>query len=600
MRRKLAPLVTRNLFSVRWGLRRQHGITRAGRLNSRRYHTSRRNGYLQNRNQRIERWGIVRMRHRRNQITQQPLTINFARSFAQSNDDNTDIEAKAIVEKPGMIKKIWGKIGDALHHYWIGTKLLVLNVMTATKILYRVLQGHTLRRRQRRTLILTTVDLFRLVPLIPFVIIPFMEFLLPVVLKLFPNMLPSTFEDKLQKEEKMKKQIALKLEMAKFFCTTIEEMARQKEDSDKFGKDFVSFMKQVRNGDAVNPVEIRRYAKLFKDDFTLDNLDRSLLVSMCKFLNLTPYGTNGFLRWQIRNTMNRLKEDDTMIHTEGLKTLTFEELQQACLARGMRATGISKAILSKQMAEWLVMSVDDEIPLTIMLLSRAFMLTANPTADALKETLSLLPDDVVEEIELRMENASGGSDRDLELEVLRHRREKLQEDADQESETIEDINETVPPEEVIPPSVSELADAVSMLSAQSPLKAEVEKLEVVRTDIDNLSLVGSSTKEGSRAQKLKDRLTQNLENIVGQIEKELTECNTEVSAKMHLIDDDADGIFPTDDVKLAVQYLKEKPDEAEMEKLLEHFDTNKDGFVSITDVEKLRKRTAAMKDNSTS
>ena len=40
----------------------------------------------------------------------------------------------------------------------------------------------------------TTGDLLRLIPFIPFVIIPLGEFLLPVALKLFPNMLPSTFE----------------------------------------------------------------------------------------------------------------------------------------------------------------------------------------------------------------------------------------------------------------------------------------------------------------------------------------------------------------------------------------------------------------------
>ena len=31
-------------------------------------------------------------------------------------------------------------------------------------------------------------------PFLVFVVVPFMEFLLPVVVKLFPNMLPSTFE----------------------------------------------------------------------------------------------------------------------------------------------------------------------------------------------------------------------------------------------------------------------------------------------------------------------------------------------------------------------------------------------------------------------
>ena len=43
-------------------------------------------------------------------------------------------------------------------------------------------------------LIRTVEDMFRLVPFLVFIIVPFMEVLLPVALKLFPNMLPSTFE----------------------------------------------------------------------------------------------------------------------------------------------------------------------------------------------------------------------------------------------------------------------------------------------------------------------------------------------------------------------------------------------------------------------
>ena len=45
----------------------------------------------------------------------------------------------------------------------------------------------------------TVADLFRLVPFTVFLIVPFMEFLLPFAIKLFPNMLPSTFEDKSKK-----------------------------------------------------------------------------------------------------------------------------------------------------------------------------------------------------------------------------------------------------------------------------------------------------------------------------------------------------------------------------------------------------------------
>lgn len=41
----------------------------------------------------------------------------------------------------------------------------------------------------------TVSDLFRLVPFSIFIIVPFMEFTLPIFLKLFPNMLPSTFQE---------------------------------------------------------------------------------------------------------------------------------------------------------------------------------------------------------------------------------------------------------------------------------------------------------------------------------------------------------------------------------------------------------------------
>jgi LETM1 and EF-hand domain-containing protein 1 len=40
----------------------------------------------------------------------------------------------------------------------------------------------------------TTTDLIRLIPFSVFILVPFMEFLLPIALRLFPNMLPSTFE----------------------------------------------------------------------------------------------------------------------------------------------------------------------------------------------------------------------------------------------------------------------------------------------------------------------------------------------------------------------------------------------------------------------
>jgi LETM1 and EF-hand domain-containing protein 1 len=69
----------------------------------------------------------------------------------------------------------------------------------------------------------TTQDLLRLIPFSFFLIVPFMELLLPVALKLFPNMLPSTFADSFKEDEKKRKLLKVRLEMAKFLQETVRE-----------------------------------------------------------------------------------------------------------------------------------------------------------------------------------------------------------------------------------------------------------------------------------------------------------------------------------------------------------------------------------------
>jgi len=103
------------------------------------------------------------------------------------------------------------------HHYWMGSKLLAADVRTARHIMGRTLRGSTLSRRERKQLLRTVTDVFRLVPMSVFVLIPFMEFALPFALKLFPNMLPSTFQDSLKEEQNMKGELQMRISMAGFF-----------------------------------------------------------------------------------------------------------------------------------------------------------------------------------------------------------------------------------------------------------------------------------------------------------------------------------------------------------------------------------------------
>jgi len=112
----------------------------------------------------------------------------------------------------------WKELAKAeAHHYYMGSKLLWADIRTARHITARTLRGSTLSRRERKQLIRTATDVFRLVPMSVFVLIPFMEIALPFALKLFPNMLPSTFQDSLKEEEKMKRELQTRISMAGFF-----------------------------------------------------------------------------------------------------------------------------------------------------------------------------------------------------------------------------------------------------------------------------------------------------------------------------------------------------------------------------------------------
>ena len=117
-----------------------------------------------------------------------------------------------------------------------------------SRIIWKITRGKTITRRERRQLTRTAAvsllkrivdlteknisenfpflqDLFRLVPFSVFVLVPFMELLLPVALKLFPGMLPSTFTTPAQRQEKLKKnKLKVKLEYTKLLQETLDEL----------------------------------------------------------------------------------------------------------------------------------------------------------------------------------------------------------------------------------------------------------------------------------------------------------------------------------------------------------------------------------------
>ncbi|XP_026199163.1 LETM1 domain-containing protein LETM2, mitochondrial [Anabas testudineus] len=284
------------------------------------------------------------------------------------------------VQERAVVKKsLYQRIVDELKHYYNGFRLLGIDIKIAGRMVWRLLHGQVLTRRERRRLMRTCADLFRLVPFMVFVIVPFMEFLLPVFLKLFPEMLPSTFETESKKEEKQKKGLAAKLELAKFLQETIAEMARRnkaKAQTEDETQRFSSYVQQVRGtGEQPATKDIVRFSKLFEDELTLEHLERPQLVALCKLLELQPIGTNNLLRFQLMMQLRTIKSDDEMIAAEGVAAMSVTELQAACRSRGMRSLGLTTDQLRVQLQQWLDLHLKENVPPSLLLLSRAMYLT---------------------------------------------------------------------------------------------------------------------------------------------------------------------------------------------------------------------------------
>ena len=177
--------------------------------------------------------------------------------------------------------------------------------------------------------------------------------------------------------------------------------------------------------------------KIFKDDLTLDNLSRPQLVSICRYMNITSFGTDNFLRYQVRVRMRQIKRDDRAIAYEGVESLSVPELQTACASRGLRTYGVSPGRLRDDLTAWLDLRLKHGVPSTLLVLSNAFVYAQGKESemttqiDALEAVLSSIPEELYHEIELEVHNTEGAATNKQRLEVLKEQQELINEENEQ-------------------------------------------------------------------------------------------------------------------------------------------------------------------------
>ncbi|CAG8450501.1 5301_t:CDS:2 [Acaulospora morrowiae] len=579
------------------------------------------------------------------QVSKEPVNVSekkdpvIKQSAAQIEKEEANVNEKAsnaVAKK----KPLTTRIKDELIHYWHGTKLFGLEIKISTKLLYKLLKGQKLTRREHRQLKRTTQDLARLVPFAVFVIVPFMELLLPVALKLFPNMLPSTFEDKFAKEEKKRKLLKVRLEMAKFLQETIAEMTITEQDRAEAAKEFLEFFRKIRSsGEQPNTEDLIRVAKVFEDELTLDNLSRPQLVSMCRYMNINAFGTDNYLRYQIRNKMGAIEEDDKvfylylvsailvtykdtdnpsiqMIMVEGVDSLTVPELQQACQSRGIRTIGVSPSRLRSELQQWLDLHLNYKVPSTLLILSRAFSFSDRTElvdqTEALHATLNSLPDNLINETELQVMEDDGTATYKQKLEVLEEQEELIAEEKAQEEKEVarrakeeeEAAKEAALAEKaphdakeaseddarITEQQLQELRAALTILSSRSAVLEEREALDEIKEDreeykedIQELEDTGKHTES-----KVSLRLGSRLEKMIHKIDKELEQYDSEVGSKLNIIQANESGQISVSDLEEALRIIKHTPGDNEtIKKIVLKLDADGDGLVFLDHISEL-------------
>lgn len=278
-----------------------------------------------------------------------------------------------------------------------------------------------------------------------FVIIPFAELLLPVALKLFPNLLPSTYEGQKARETKALSLSSTRKEVSSFLRNTLRETGLPVTAATVKNEEFAEFFKKIRNtGETPSTDDVIRVCKIFKDDLTLDNLSRPQLVAICKYMNLNSFGTDAMLRYQIRHRMRQIKRDDRAIFYEGVDSLSVPELQMACASRGIRTHGVSPARLREDLSAWLELRLRRGVPSTLLVLSNAYMYAQggkdpemSTQIEALQAVLSSIPEELFHEIELEVHNAEGAATNKQRLEVVKEQQELIDEENEQNSKNEE-------------------------------------------------------------------------------------------------------------------------------------------------------------------
>lgn len=272
----------------------------------------------------------------------------------------------------------------------------------------------------------------------------------------------------------------------------------------------------------------------------------------------------------MRHKIRVLKEDDQRIIFEGMNSLTKMELREACQERGMRSTGLSKDAYKRSLQQWLDLSVNFNVPVSLLIMSRTFLLQNEseyvvPDDDStgvagLAHAMSGLDKDLLNEVILDVatseERKSDPDVRKIKLEVLSHQNEMIREEQaerEKKKETAEKLDASAHEA-----SLDGSVDKDASLSEQKLSGSPDTVTEKVFDDTDGKPEKGSTV--------LKEKIETILEIVEG------AKSNEDLSAIVQAADLSADEIEAIEQWVSADPVSKEREDLARIKSAMKESD----------------------------
>lgn len=322
----------------------------------------------------------------------------------------------AFIRDPRIVKEWYEDIRDAVVHFvrWVvtGFRLFGADVHASFVLVKRILRGYPMSIRQRNLLVRTTSDCLKLIPFSFFIVVPFAELALPLFLRFFPGMLPSTFFEQKYDNATLARKLKAKEEMAEFWQQVVLERTREISESDdhKFADkaaELQKFQEKLLEGTEYPSLkEILLFSKLFQEELSLTNMSPQQLSALSRMLGL-PQAKSwwpGHLEVQLRHHITNLRREDRDYLWEGTDGLTQKELIEACRKRAIRFHEVTEAEMRRDLNRWLELSANHRsLPTSLLLWIQSFYLRAPESREA-----------DCSELQMRMESRAGS---DMEPEA---------------------------------------------------------------------------------------------------------------------------------------------------------------------------------------